>query len=207
MARYIGPNCRLCRRAGQKLLLKGVRCSTPKCAVEKRATVPGGYRSRRRLSERGIQLREKQKARHTYGIFERQFRRLFAEAERQEGISADNFVRLLEYRLDNIVYRLGFAVSSDQARQIVRHGHITVNKGRADIPSQELKPGDVVGWSNSGVKMPAHKNLVENGVEVVIPTWLSLDKVNLTGTVLSIPSTGETNVEFDANAIVEYYSR
>ena len=207
MARYIGPDCRLCRRAGQKLLLKGIRCSTPKCALEKRATVPGGYRSRRRLSERGIQLREKQKARHTYGIFERQFRRLFVEAERQGGISSENLIRLLEARLDNTVYRLGFAVSRDQARQMVRHGHFTVNNARADIPSQELKPGDVVGWSSSGLKSPRHKELVESGVEVVVPTWLSLDKVNFTGAVTSIPSAGDSDVEFDANAIVEYYSR
>lgn len=207
MARYIGANCRLCRRAGQKLLLKGVRCSTPKCAVERKATVPGGYRSRRRLSERGIQLREKQKARHTYGIYERQFRRLFAEAERAEGVAAENFVRLLEARLDNVVYRLGFAVSRDYARQLVSHGHVTVNSKRADIPSMELKPGDVVGWSTSGKKTALHKELTENGVEVVIPSWLSLDKTNLTGTVLSVPSGGDTDIEFDANAIVEYYSR
>jgi len=207
MARYIGPDCRLCRRAGQKLLLKGSRCSTPKCAVEKRSVVPGGHRSRRRISDRGVQLREKQKAKQTYGILERQFRRLFAEAERQGGISAENFMRMLESRLDNVVYRLGFGVSRDQARQIVRHGHITVNDRRSDIPSQELKPGDVVGWSKSGMKSSWRKNLVENGVDVVVPTWIGLDKVNLTGTILSTPPAGENNVEFDANAIVEYYSR
>jgi len=207
MARYIGPDCRLCRRAGQKLLLKGVRCATPKCALEKRNSVPGGYRSRRRLSERGLQLREKQKARQTYGIFEKQFRKLFTEAERQGGISGDNMIRLLEVRLDNVVYRLGFGISRDQARQLVRHGHITINGKRADIPSQEVKMGDVIGWSKAGTKNPLHKSLVENGVDAVVPSWLSLDKVNLTGTVLSMPSSSETDVEFDANAIVEYYSR
>ncbi len=208
MARYTGPSCRVCRRLGDKLMLKGERCATPKCALERRTAPPGQKSARRRkISDRGIQLKEKQKARYTYGIFERQFRRFFAEAERRPGVTGDTLVQLLERRLDNVVYRLGFADSRSQARQLVGHGHIKVNGRKVDIPSCLVKAEDVIAWKEKSTKSELYHRAAEGAEGRAIPSWLSLDKTNLTGKVLSLPTRSEIEVNFDDKVIVEYYSR
>ena len=161
MARYFEAVCRLCRYSGEKLMLKGGRCFTPKCGVERRAKTTGRQFSRRRISERGLQLREKQKARYTYGIMEGQFRRFFVQAEKQAGITAENLLVLMERRLDNIVYRLGFADSRSQARQLVRHGHVLVNGHKVNIPSYLVKEGDTISWRQESTKTDLYKKLAE----------------------------------------------
>jgi len=209
MARYTEAVCRLCRRSGEKLMLKGSRCFTPKCAIEKRAKPPGqqGMSRRRRISDRGFQLREKQKARYTYGIMEGQFRRLFTQAERQQGITGDNMVVLLERRLDNVVYRLGFADSRSQARQIVRHGHIELNRRKTNIPSCLVKEGDTISWRESGTKTEYYKEMMDNIGAKIIPNWLNLDQQNMVGQVVSLPTPEEIEAKFEGKTIVEYYSR
>lgn len=210
MARYTGPSCRLCRRSGDKLMLKGERCSTPKCPLEKRNTPPGGRpvpRGRSRVSERGLQLREKQKLRFSYGVLERQFRRFFVEAKRSPSATGENLLILLERRLDNVIYRLGFADSRAQARQIVRHGHIMVNGRKADIPSLLVKSGDVVKWREASTKTEYYKRVAEEIEEKFIPNWLSLDKESMTGRVLNLPGKDDIEAGFNVKAIVEYYSR
>ena len=210
MARYTGPACRLCRRFGDKLMLKGERCSTPKCPLEKRNTPPGGRpvpRGRSRVSERGLQLREKQKLRFSYGVLERQFRRFFVEAKKSPSATGENLLILLERRLDNVIYRLGFADSRAQARQIVRHGHIMVNGRKADIPSLLVKSGDVVKWREASTKTEYYKRVAEEIEEKFIPNWLSLDKESMTGRVLNLPGKDDIEAGFNAKAIVEYYSR
>src|SRR4030042_31894 len=164
MARYTGPVCRLCRRNGEKLLLKGARCFTPKCAVDKRPKAPGqtAGRRRRRFSDRGLQLREKQKVRYTYGTLERQFKKTFRLAEKQTGITGENLLVLLERRLDNVVFRLGFADSRPQARQLVQHGHILLNGHKADIPSLFVKEGDTISWREGSQKTEYYKQIVES---------------------------------------------
>ena len=153
MARFIGPVCRLCRRSGDKLMLKGDRCFGPKCAVDRRAKPPGPHLAqRRRISDRGIQLREKQKAKYSYGLFERQFKRFFADAEKKTGITGDNLVVLLERRLDNVVYKLGFSDSRSQARQLILHGHILVNEHKINIPSYLVNEGDTIKWREGSKK-------------------------------------------------------
>ena len=209
MARIVAPVCRLCRRVGNKLALKGTRCESPKCAVEKRAQqrpARGGPR-RKKISERGIQLREKQKAKFAYGMLERQFRRFFVEAERQPGVTAANLSVLLERRLDNAIYRLGFAESRSQARQVVRHGHILLNGHRCDIPSVLVKTGDVISWHASSAKNQYYKGLSESVKGKVIPTWLALDAENMVAHVTSAPGLGEIEATFDGKAIVEFYSK
>jgi len=210
MARYTGPACRLCRRFGDKLMLKGERCSTPKCPLEKRSTPPGRRplaRWRSRISERGLQLREKQKLRFSYGLLERQFRRFFVEAKKGPGTTGENLIILLERRLDNVVYRLGFADSRAQARQIVRHGHITVSGCKADIPSLLVKSGDVIKWREASTKTEYYKRIAEEIEEKFIPDWLSLDKESMTGRVLNLPGKEDIELGFNEKAIVEYYSR
>ncbi len=208
MARYTASVCRLCRRSGEKLMLKGSRCLTPKCAMDRRSKAPGRQLGRRRrLSDRGLQLREKQKARYTYGILERQFKRIFAEAERQAGITGENLLLLLERRLDNIVYRLGFADSRSQARQLVRHGHIMLNAHKTDIPSCLVKEGDTISWKKNSSKTEYYKQLLENIQAKSRVSWLSLDTENLIGRAISLPTPDDIGAEFDAKAIVEYYSR
>ncbi len=208
MARYITAVCRLCRRSGDKLMLKGSRCLTPKCAMDRRGTPPGQHAHlRRRISERGLQLRVKQKARYTYGIFERQFKRFFAEAKRQAGITGDNLFVLLERRLDNIVYRLGFADSRSQARQLVQHGHIMLNGHKTDIPSCLVKEGDTISWKESSTKTEYYQQLAKNIESKTIPSWLSLDRQKLVGKVLSLPTPADIEAKFDGKTIVEYYSR
>ncbi|TET86810.1 MAG: 30S ribosomal protein S4 [Dehalococcoidia bacterium] len=210
MARYTGPVCRLCRRAGEKLMLKGERCATPKCSIERRTTPPGQRAARRRprkLSDYALRLQEKQKARYSYGVLEQQFRRLFAKAKKAPGMPAENLTQLLERRLDNTVYRLGFADSRNQARQLVRHGHIMVNERKVDIPSFLVKPGDVIAWREKSIKKEPYKKTLQGIDSKVIPSWLSLDKQNLSGRVLTLPVPDEIATKFDGKMIVEYYSR
>jgi small subunit ribosomal protein S4 len=208
MARYSTAVCRLCRRSGEKLMLKGGRCFTPKCAVDRRGKPPGQQPSRRRrLSDRGVQLREKQKARYSYGILERQFRRFFEDAERQAGITGENLLALLERRLDNVIYRLGFADSRAQARQLVRHGHILVNGHRADVPSYLVKEGDTISWKQGSAETEYYKQMVQGIESKVIPGWLSLDIANGVGRVVAPPTPSDIEAKFELHAIVEYYSR
>lgn len=208
MARYTGAVCRLCRRSGEKLLLKGSRCFTPKCAFDKRPKPPGHQPARRRrFSDRALQLREKQKARYTYGVLERQFRRSFTHAERQAGITGENLLVLMERRLDNIVYRLGFADSRSQARQLVRHGHIVLNGRRTNIPSCLVKEGDTISWREQSRETEYYKQLIQDIEAKTVLSWLSLDRENLVGQVLSLPTPEEIDARFDGKAIVEYYSR
>jgi len=208
MARYTEAVCRLCRRYGEKLMLKGSRCLTPKCALDRRAKPPGRQPSRRRrVSERGLQLAEKQKARYSYGILERKFRRLFTQAERQSGITGENLLVLLERRLDNVVYRLGFADSRSQARQLVQHGHIMLNGRKTDIPSCLVKEGDIISWRERSTKTEYHKQLAESINAKSVLSWLSLDTQKLVGQVLSLPTPDDIDAKFDGKTIVEYYSR
>ena len=209
MARYTGPTCRLCRRVGEKLMLKGVRCTTSKCSLERRSAPPGQrpVRRRKKVSDYELRLREKQKARYTYGVLERQFRRFFAKAEKVPGMPGENLTLLLERRLDNVVYRLGFAESRNQARQLVRHGHIMVNERKVDIPSFLVNPGDVIVWKDKGTKGEFIRKAVQEVEGQVVPGWLSVDKSSLSGQVLTLPNPGEIAANFDGKMIVEYYSR
>ena len=216
MARYTGPTCRLCRRFGDKLMLKGEKCATPKCTLEKRNAPPGEHppargpargRGRGGISDRGLQLREKQKLRFSYGVLEQQFRRFFEEAKKSPGATGQTLLILLERRLDNVVYRLGFADSHAQARQIVRHGHIMVNGRRTDIPSFLVKSGDVIKWCEASKKTEYYKKLAEEIEEKFIPNWLSLDKESMTGKVLNLPGKDDTDAKFNVKAVLEYYSR
>lgn len=208
MARYTGPVCRLCRRQGEKLFLKGDRCLTPKCAIESRAGPPGprGTR-RRRVSERGMQLREKQKVKHMYGLMEKQLRRHFDKAREMPGVTGDNFLQILESRLDNVVFRLGFANSRPQARQIVRHGHLSVNDRPTDIPSYITSEGDQVSWTESGKKTEYFKMMAEDIRGRPIPDWLSLDTNTFQGRVVTKPSRDLVGTRVENRLIIEYYSR
>ena len=208
MGRYTTAVCRLCRRSGEKLMLKGDRCFTPKCAIDRRSKPPGGQlRRRRRVSDRGLQLREKQKARNTYGMMERQFRQNFARAERQAGITGENLLVLLERRLDNVIYRLGFGDSRSQARQLVQHGHIMLNGRKTNIPSCLVKEGDTISWREGSTKTEYYKQLLESIESKSVLSWLSLDRQKLVGQVISLPTPEEIDARFDGKAIVEYYSR
>ncbi|MEX2081010.1 MAG: 30S ribosomal protein S4 [Dehalococcoidia bacterium] len=208
MARYTGPVCRLCRRHGDKLFLKGARCFTPKCAFERRPNPPGPRPARRRkVSDRGLQLREKQRARVTYGVLEKQFVRYYKEAIRRPGVSGENLVRLLETRLDNVVYRLGFADSRNQARQIVRHGIISVNDNKLDIPSAHMAEGDLIGFTARGQRSEYYKIMQEVIRTRTTPTWLSLDAGAMTGRVTGAPSIADAETKFNENIIIEFYSR
>ncbi len=210
MATYIGPSCRLCRRSGEKLMLKGARCYSRKCGVDKRPKPPGQTKAtnqRRRVSDRGVQLREKQKARYSYGIMERQFKRMFHEAERQPGVSGENLLVLLERRLDNIVYRLGFADSRSQARQLVQHGHIKINDHKTNIPSCLVNEGDAISWVEAKTKTEYYKGVAQTIASKVVPNWLSLDRQTLVGKVVSVPTPEDAESKFDSKSIIEYYSR
>ena len=204
MARYIDSVCKLCHRTNEKLMLKATRCYTPKCAMERRRKPQG---RRRRISDRGVQLIEKQKVRYTYGVLERQFRRVFAQATRQQGITGENLLVLLERRLDNVVYRLGFADSRPQARQLVQHGHILLNGRKTNIPSCLVKEGDTISWKETSKKTEYYKQLVEDIEAKTVVGWLSLNRQTLTGQAISLPTAGDIGAEFDGKAIVEYYSR
>lgn len=208
MARYTGPVCRLCRREGMKLYLKGEKCLTPKCPFERRPYPPGMHaQKRKKPTEYGLQLREKQKARRIYGILERQFRKHFEEAERRPGVTGENLLQILEMRLDNIVYRLGFAVSRNQARQLVRHGHFRVNGRRLDIPSALLRPGDEITVRPQSRDMQHFQERMAEVQGQRIPGWLQLDPATMTGRVLAVPSRQEIDTPLNEQLIVEYYSR
>lgn len=208
MARYTGPVCRLCRREGAKLYLKGDRCYTGKCAIDRRAYAPGQHgQGRKKVSEYGLQLREKQKAKRIYGILENQFRNYFEKADRQKGITGENLLRLLERRLDNVVFRLGFGSSRTEARQLVRHGHFTVNGSRVNIPSFLVKVGDVVAVTEKSKESPKLKELAENAQSKTAPAWLEKDSNALAGKIVAIPSRDEIDVPVQEHLIVELYSR
>jgi len=211
MARYTGPVCRLCRREGMKLFLKGERCYAEKCAIEKRNVPPGSQQGRRRRPMKvmgyGLQLREKQKVKRTYGVLESQFRRYFAEAERQRGITGETLLQLLERRLDNVVYRLGLATSRSQARQLVRHGHFYVNGKRADVPSYSLKEGDAVSVRERSNKKASILYAMEEVKGRGIPGWLQFDASAMTGRVASLPTREQINLPVQEQLIVELYSK
>jgi len=209
MARYIGPVCRLCRREGMKLFLKGERCYTERCAIEKRNMPPGMHTKARRakLVGYGLQLREKQKVKRIYGVLENQFRRYFEAADRQRGITGETLLQLLERRLDNAVYRLGFATSRAQARQLVRHGHFLVNGKKVDIPSYQVRAGDAVTVRTSSQKNPAILHAMEEVKGRGVPAWLSLDPASVAGKVLSLPTREQINLPVQEQLIVELYSK
>ncbi|HHY24160.1 MAG TPA: 30S ribosomal protein S4 [Clostridiaceae bacterium] len=208
MARYTGPSCKLCRREREKLFLKGERCYTDKCAINKRSYSPGQHgQQRRKMSEYGMQLREKQKARRFYGVLEKQFRNYFIIARNMKGVTGENLLQILESRLDNVVYRLGLATSRPEARQLIRHNHFTVNGKRVNIPSCLLKPGDIVAVVEKSRSLEKFKNIVDNTGGKVVPKWLELDLDNMTGKVLSLPSREEIDLPVQEHLIVELYSK
>jgi small subunit ribosomal protein S4 len=210
MARYRGAVCKLCRREGEKLFLKGARCQTAKCSFEKRGYPPGHRGKARRikkLSDYGLQLREKQKIKRYYGLLETQFRDTFKKANRKKGITSENMLKMLESRLDNTVYRMGFAPSRVTARQLVRHRHFTVNDRLVDIPSYQCKPGDAIQVREKSRKMEVIHNSMRRIKEGQELPWLRLDKANLTGTYLDVPSREDIPVTFNENLVVELYSK
>jgi small subunit ribosomal protein S4 len=208
MARYTGSVCRLCRREGAKLFLKGTRCYTKKCSFERRPTPPGQHGVRRRkMGEFGIQLREKQKMRRVYGVLERQFRNYFRDAETQSGVTGEALLQSLETRLDNVVFRLGFATSRAQARQLVAHGHFAVNGTATNVPSYSLKPGDRVEVRESKRGREAFKTIKETLRSHQAPEWLSLDAAKLAGSVASVPRRDQMPLDLSEQLVVEYYSR
>jgi len=207
MARYTEAVCRLCRREGLKLYLKGDRCYTDKCAISKRAYAPGQHgNSRKKLSNYGIQLREKQKAKRFYGVLESPFRKYFDMAEKQAGITGDNLLRLLESRLDNVVYRLGFGASRAEARQLVVHGHFTINGKKVDIPSYSISVGEVIAVSEKSKASNKFKAMAEN-FKGNTPKWLTVDAEKLEGKVISLPSREDIDLPIAENLIVELYSK
>jgi len=209
MARYTDPVCRQCRRIGEKLFLKGDRCYTPRCAVDRRKRPPGdNVPRRRRSSDWAIQLREKQKARFTYGVLERQFRGYFDVARDRQGATGDLLLQLLETRLDNVVYRLSFVDSRRQARQLVNHGHFKVNGRRLDIPSYQVKPGDSISWMGTDDAVPEFIETLTDGLpKRPVPQWLRLDPENLAGQVVTEPNLSEIDTGIESRLIVEFYSR
>ncbi len=208
MARYLGANCRLCRREGKKLFLKGDRCYTDKCSVERRNYPPGQHgQNKTKVSNYGLQLREKQKVKRIYGILERQFRLIYQRADRMKGIVGENMLSLLERRLDNVVFRLGFANSRKQARQLVVHRHFLVNGRCVNIPSYTVKPNDVISVAEKSKENPVIKDALEAVVRRVIPTWLELDKENMKGIVKALPIRQEIEYPIQEHLIVELYSK
>ena len=201
MGRYTGPSCRLCRRAGEKLFLKGDRCFSPRCAIERRRTPPGIQpQRRRRLSEYGVQLREKQKAKQIYGVMEGQFRRYMDDAFNTAGINGLNLLRSLERRFDNVVFLLGFADSRKEARQMVRHGHFRINGVKTDIPSYLVRAGNVVSWKESDKS-------TDGLPKRPLPPWLTLEQDTMTGRVVALPADEDLPQAINWRLIVEYYSR
>lgn len=210
MARYTDAVCKLCRRERQKLFLKGAKCYTEKCPVERRNYPPGqhgGNARRAKVTEYGIQLREKQKVKRMYRLLEKQFRLTFEKASRQQGVTGANLVKLLESRLDNVVYRLGFGSSRDAARQLVLHRHITVNGSSVNIPSYVIKPGDVVQVRPKSRKLDAIHDSLRRVNDRSIPAWLQLDKANLKGTFLNAPERADVPLNANEQLVVELYSK
>lgn len=208
MARYTGAVCRLCRREGQKLFLKGERCYSEKCSVGLRGYAPGQHgQGRKKSSEYGMQLRAKQTARRFYGVQENQFHHYFEIAERKQGITGDNLLRILESRLDNVVYRVGFASSRAEARQLVGHGHFEVNGSRVDIASYLLKAGDVVSICEKSRSSEKIKAVVEANSARPVPEWINVDREKLTAKVIALPTREQIEAPVDEQLIVEYYSK
>lgn len=208
MAKYRGPVCRLCRREGGKLFLKGARCMTEKCAVERRAYPPGQHgQGRARVSEYSAQLREKQKLKRIYGVLERQFRGTFAKAERQRGITGENLLRMLERRLDNVVYRLGFAVSRKEARQLVNHGHFRVNGRKVNQPAFLVREGEVIEVKERSRQILPIKAALEMVDARGVPAWLDLDRENMKATVRGLPAREEIAMPVNEQLVVDLYSR
>jgi len=210
MARYHGPACRLCRREGVRLYLKGARCFSVKCAIEKRPYPPGEHaqtRLRRRTSDYGLQLREKQKLRRIYGLLERQFRRYFAEASRAPGVTGASLLQLLERRLDNVVWRLGFAASRVQARALINHGHFAVNDRPVSIPSYQLRPGDAVAVRQPSRSLPPIAAAVSGAGSRRLPPWLRIEGDAMRGLVVSLPARDEIDTQVQEELVVEFYSR
>ncbi|HEY7523057.1 MAG TPA: 30S ribosomal protein S4 [Candidatus Limnocylindrales bacterium] len=208
MARYTGSVCRICRREGAKLFLKGARCYTKKCSFERRPSPPGQHGVRRRkVGDFGLQLREKQKVRRVYGVLERQFRNYFREAETHTGVTGEYLLRSLELRLDNVVFRMGFATSRAQARQLVGHGHFAVNDRPSNIPSHQLKPGDRVEVRDSRRAREPFKTAKETLRSHQAPEWLTIDAAKLSGTVVDLPRRDQMPLDLNEQLVVEYYSR
>ena len=208
MARYTGPACRLCRREGTKLFLKGERCMSGKCALERRSTVPGQHgAANKKVREYGMHLREKQKTRRYYGVLETQFRNLYAEAERKPGMTGENLLVLLERRLDNTIYRMGMAESRREARQLVLHGHFTLNGQKATIPSLLVKPGDVVAVKESRRDGAKIKALAETAATKIKPKWLEFNEQDLAVKVVAMPAREDIDFDFEEQLIVELYSK
>ncbi|MCK4654010.1 MAG: 30S ribosomal protein S4 [Candidatus Cloacimonetes bacterium] len=211
MARYIGPSCKLCRREGTKLFLKGSRCNSDKCAFERRPYIPGDHGSARgfkkRLSDYGVHLREKQKVRRIYGILEKQFRKYFKMAAKKSGITGENLLQFLETRLDNVLFRMGFAPSRKSSRQLIRHGHITVNKKKVNIPSFLVRPKDQIEIKKGSRQMPLIQEAIEASTEVSSYEWFEVEKDKFKGKILSIPTREQIQLDVDERLIVEYYSK
>lgn len=209
MARYIGPVCRLCRREGVKLFLKGDRCNTNKCALEKKNYAPGqhGQQQRRKLSNYGVQLREKQKLRRIYGLNEQQFLNYFTKAASQKGATGENFLVLLERRLDNVIFRLGLASSRSAARQIVRHGHVTIDGEKVNIPSYQVKVGQVVSLKDKSKAKQYFVDMAENAKSKTAPKWLEADYEKVGGKVVSLPAREDIDTQVDELLVVEFYSK
>lgn len=209
MAKYTGPACRQCRREGVKMFLKGDRCFSDKCPITRRGTVPGqhGAARARMMKNYGLQLREKQKTRRYYGILETQFKNYYAKADAQEGMSGVNLLIMIERRFDNVVYRMGFAESRRDARQLVRHGHFTVNGKNANIPSMLLKAGDEVAIKDSRKDRPKIKSVIEKSSGKIIPKWVEVDQENGKGKIVALPTREDIDFDIDEQLIVELYSK
>ena len=209
MAKYTGPSCRQCRREGVKMFLKGDRCFSDKCAIVRRSTIPGQHGAARRgmMKNYGLQLREKQKAKRYYGVLEKQFRNYYDKANATEGMTGENLLKLIERRLDNVIYRMGFAESRRDARQLVRHGHFTLNGNKANIPSQIVKLGDEIAVKETSKSLPKFKSLIENIDNKKNPQWLDVNKTNYTAKVVSLPTRDDVDFEIQENLIVELYSK
>ena len=208
MARYTGPACKLCRREGKKLYLKGERCTSGKCALERRNTAPGQHgAAKKKMGEYGVQLREKQTTRRYYGVLEKQFKNYYEEAARKEGMTGENLLILLERRLDNTVFRMGLAESHREARQLVLHAHFTLNGKKVNIPSILVKPGDVIAVKESSRDSAKVKALAEALESKTAPKWLDVDKTNLQAKVVSFPAREDIDYDFNEQLIVELYSK
>ena len=208
MARYTGPSCKLCRREGKKLFLKGDRCLSDKCAVSRRATVPGQHGAgRKTVKEYGMQLREKQTARRYYGVQEKQFKKYYVKADKKSGLAGENLLSILESRYDNAVYRMGLASSRKEARQLVRHGHFTLNGKKANIPSILLKVGDVIALREKSRSSEKFKELIEEMANVTAPKWLDLNKDAVSAKVVAMPARDDVDFDFNEQLIIELYSK
>ena len=206
MARYTGPSCKLCRREGTKLYLKGERCLSDKCAFNRRTAAPGQHgAAKKKLTEYGMQLREKQKAKRYYGVLEKQFKNYYVKADNQDGIAGENLLRLLERRLDNVVFRMGLAASHKEARQLVLHGHFTLNGHKANIPSILVRVGDVIAVKDT--ESTKIKELVETMGDRIVPKWLEVDKTNGSAKVVAMPERDDIDFDFNEQLIIELYSK